>query len=237
MTDTTGIFRSGELLLPTAAPEAGVAVAAVPQGWLEPVLILASVFVLMLLLPGVFNAVPAVVRSFTRLRGASNLEGSVRTARDRNITALVLLLPFVLVVNRTGLYSPAFLAPFSPDLRLALLCGVMAAWLILRLLCYAILKPRRGQDAFMLARRAVWNTFILLCLLLLPTVGLLGLLGVDEALIRLIVLVEIAFFYALAFLRRGKILLSVCNPLTTFLYLCGLELLPTGLLVASGLLL
>ena len=28
MTDTTGIFRSGELLLPTAAPEAGVAVAA-----------------------------------------------------------------------------------------------------------------------------------------------------------------------------------------------------------------
>ena len=83
----------------------------------------------------------------------------------------------------------------------------------------------------------MWNSFILLCLLLLPTVGILGLCGVDEAVIRLVVFVEITFFYALAVLRRGNILLSVCNPLTTFLYLCGLEFLPTGLLVASALVL
>ena len=236
MTDTTGIFRSGELLLPTGAPETAVAAAAQPC-LLETILILASVFTLMLLLSSIFNAVPAVVRSFTRLRGASNLEGSVRTARDRNITALVLLLPFVLVVGRTGLYSPAFLAPYGPDLRLALLCGVMAAYLLLRVILYVILKPRRGQDGFALARRAVWNSFILLCLLLLPTVGILGLCGVDETVIRLVVFVEITFFYALAVLRRGNILLSVCNPLTTFLYLCGLEFLPTGLLVASALVL
>ena len=235
MTDTTHIFRSGELLLPTLPPETAEAAAASP--WLEPVLILLSVFLLMILLPGIFHAVPPVIRSFTRLRGTAKLEGSVRTARDRNITAFVLLLPFVLVVHRSGIYAPDFLATPDADRRLALFCGVMAAYLFVRLLLYVLLRPRHRAELFALARRSVWNSFILLVLLLLPVYGVLLLTGVPQESLRLVMLVIITVFYGIAVHRRGRFLASFCNPLPTFLYLCALEFLPTGLLVASALVL
>jgi hypothetical protein len=235
LTDTTTVFRSGELLLPTLPPE--TAEAAAPAGWLFPTLVLFSVFLVMILLPNVFHAVPAVIRSFTRVRGTANLEGSVRTARDRNVTALVLLLPFVLVAGHAGIYTPDFLSETGADLRLALLCGVMAVYLTVRWLMYSLLRPRRRYELFALARRSVWNTFILLCLVLLPLYGILVLAKVDPETVKLVILVIITVFYVIAFFRRGRILASFCNPLTTFLYLCGLELLPTGLLVASALVL
>lgn len=235
MTDTTRIFRSGELLAPTLPPE--TAEAANASAWLEPVLILLSVFLIMVLLQGIFHAIPPVIRSFTRLRGTANLEGSVRTARDRNITAVVLLLPFVLVVYRSGLYTPAFLATQEPDAHLARLCGVMAAYLFVRLLLYGLCRPRRRAELFGLARRSVWNSFILLCLALLPTYGALVLAGASPETIRLVTLVILTVFYSGALIRRGRILASFCNPLPTFLYLCALEFLPTGLLVASALVL
>ena len=235
MNDTTTLFRSGELLLPTLPPE--TAEAASSSSWLESALVLLSVFLIMLLMQGIFHAIGPVLRSFTRLRGTVNLEGSVRTARDRNITALALLLPFVLIVNRSGLYAPAFLASRDADTRLALFCAVVAAYLILRLLMYVLFRPRRRAELFGVARRSVWNCFILLCLVLLPLYGILVLAGVQADIVRLVIFVIVTVFYGIAFLRRGRILASFCNPLTTFLYLCGLELLPTGLLVASALVL
>ncbi len=44
-----------------------------------------------------------------------------------------------------------------------------------------------------------------------------------------------AFIYALYMLRKFQIFASGFSILTCFLYLCALEIIPTGLLVASAL--
>ena len=233
MTDTTGIFRSGTLLLPSEAPEA--ADVAMAEPWLAPALVVVTVLLCMILLANIFHAIPPVIKSFTRLRGSANHEGSVRSARDRNITALALILPFVLVVHKAGLYEPQFLAFLGEDAHLAVTLGIFVAYLLLRATLYVQLKPRRSTDSYPLSRRAVWNFFILLNLVMLPTYGLMAVLHASQTAVQTVLLMEMAVFYAFAVFRRGQILASNCNALTTFLYLCGLELIPTGLLVASEL--
>jgi hypothetical protein len=74
-------------------------------------------------------------------------------------------------------------------------------------------------------------------MLALATVGILYLAGVDDLIINRFLLIESGVIYLIYLLRRGQILSLSCNPLTTFLYLCGLELLPTALLVVSAVIL
>jgi len=46
--------------------------------------------------------------------------------------------------------------------------------------------------------------------------------------------VEAGVLYLIYLLRRAQILSMSCNSLTTFLYLCGLELLPAALMVVPA---
>jgi hypothetical protein len=56
----------------------------------------------------------------------------------------------------------------------------------------------------------------------------------DKELTRTVLLYVTGMTYVLYILRRGQIFASACNPFSTFLYLCGLELLPTLALVISA---
>ena len=71
-------------------------------------------------------------------------------------------------------------------------------------------------------------------LAILLTGMLLSMFGMDAVIIRRLYWVELAFFYGVFLIRKCQILSTFCNPFTTFLYLCALELLPTGLLAASA---
>ena len=148
--------------------------------------------------------------------------------------AAVFLLPAVLLIFRYRLYDPSFLQGLGPDLRLGVIAGVFFGYLLLRFLLSRWARPRRRYDDYQMAYRAGYTFFILLMMLLLATVGILYLAGVDDLVISRFLLVETGIVYLIYVLRRGQILSVSCNPLTTFLYLCGLELLPTGLLVASA---
>ena len=70
---------------------------------------------------------------------------------------------------------------------------------------------------------------------MLPTVGILALAGVNDLTVKTVILAETAFIYLVYLIRKSQILSMVCGPLQVFLYLCALEVLPTGLLVASAL--
>ena len=63
---------------------------------------------------------------------------------------------------------------------------------------------------------------------------LLSMFGMDAVIIRKLYWIELALFYGVFLIRKCQILSTFCNPFTTFLYLCALELLPTGLLAASA---
>ena len=91
-----GAFRAGKLLLPTE-PSAAVAGAG-PTPVVATVLIILSVLLGLLFLRNVLNVSPYLLDNFTRARGSAALEGSVRVSRDRNIVALILIIPFILLV-------------------------------------------------------------------------------------------------------------------------------------------
>ena len=226
------VFKSGRLLLPDTPPDAPAPVEEVPLT--GTLLVVASILLFLLILRSFLTVLPYLRDTVLRARGSAALENSVKVSRDRNLVAAVFLLPAVLLIFRYRLYDPAFLQGLGPDLRLGVIAGVFFGYLLLRFLLSRCARPRRRYDDYQMAYRAGYTFFILLMMLLLATVGILYLAGVDDLVISRFLLVETGIVYLIYVLRRGQILSVSCNPLTTFLYLCGLELLPTGLLVASA---
>jgi len=183
------------------------------------------------------QVIPFLLDSMFRARGSSALEGSVRVSHDRDISALVLLIPAVLTAFRYRLWAPSFLDRFPPDARFGLVAAAIVAFLLIRYLLHLWLKPRRHADAWWLGYRTGHTWFILLMMLVLPTLCILYLFHVNDFTVKWFILVELGFVYALFLLRKAQILALSCNPLLTFLYLCALEILPASMLVVSALLL
>ena len=183
------------------------------------------------------QVVPFLLDSIFRARGSSALEGSVRVSHDRDLIALVLLIPAILATFRYRLWAPSFLDRFPPDARLGLVAAAIVAVLLIRYLLHLWLKPRRHADTWWLGYRLGHTWFILLMMLVLPTLGILYLFHVNDLTVKWFILSELGFVYALFLLRKAQILALSCNPLLTFLYLCALEIIPASMLVVSALLL
>ena len=230
------LFKSGKLLLEnTADAPATVNVEGAPV--LFVVLTVSFILAAILLLPRFISLAPQLFDSLFRARGSVSLENSVRASNDRRLVALVLLIPAALLTYRYRLYDAAFLQEMSDAWRLACIIGVIFAYALLRLAVYALLRPRRNNDFYRLARRTSYTYFILLMVLSLIVVGVLSLFRCEDAVIRQVLYVEFIFLY-LSFLgRRAQILALSCNHLRTFLYLCGLEIVPTAALIVSAVLL
>lgn len=186
------------------------------------------------LLPTFFHLAPYLADAVFRARGSEALEFSVRVTRERNMFAYVLLIPAVLVVSRYRLYDPSFIQNLPDGWRLPALAGVLAAYLLVRLIIYLILKPRRRFDYFRLAHRAIYTFFILFMLVALPAIGLMTLVDANDMIIRTVLYVLLAVVYFIYLVRKTQILSLSCGGFTTFLYLCALELIPTAALIVSA---
>ena len=227
------VFKSGKLLLESTAPEEAAA-SAEAYPWLMHGLVVVFVILAIVTLRRFLQLVPYLADSIFRMRGSVALERSVRVSHDRNLIAAVLTIPAVLVCYRYRLYDPSFLSGLDPNLRMAGMVGVFAAYLLLRSLIYLWVRPRRRSDSFRMARRLVYTYFIFLMLLVLLTLGVLWLVGVEDATMRLVLLAETGLVFVLVLYRCAQILWLSCNHLRTFLYLCALEILPAALLVISA---
>ena len=226
-------FSSGRLLLPDTPPGA---VETTAEGFplSGTIGVVVSVLLFLLVLRSFLSVLPYLSDSILRARGSAALENSVRVSRDRNLVAVVFVIPAILLMFRYRLYDPSFVRELEPDLRLGIIGAVFVGYLVLRFLLYLWARPRRRYDNYQLAYRAGYTFFILLMLLALVTVGILYVLKVPDLIVRTFLLAESGLVYLVYLLRRGQILSLSCNPLTTFLYLCGLELLPTAALVLSA---
>ncbi|MCR5408715.1 MAG: DUF4271 domain-containing protein [Bacteroidales bacterium] len=201
------------------------------------ILVLVFVVLMILLIPTFLQLVPYIADSFFRARGSSALENSVRVSRDRNMVALVMLLPAFLLTFRYRLYNPDFLAWKDGDARLWLVAAAFGGYFLLRLVIYLLLKPHRRYEAYRTAHHASYTFFILMVLLMLVTAGVMYIFKAPDAVIRLILYIEIATVYFIFLVRRSQILALSCNHFRTFLYLCALELFPTAALIVSAVLL
>lgn len=227
------VFKQGELLLPVnPSPSAEAAGSGTPL--VGAIFVVLYVVVTLVLLPAFLHIIPALVDSLFRARGSTSLENSVRQNRDRLLVAVSLLLPADLIMFRYRFYNPSFLEGLSDDMRLLSIMGVFGIYLLVRLIMYLWLMPRRRNDMYKLAHRTAYTYFILLMILILVTAGILTLVGADDSIFRTFIAIEFLVVYVLFLARRAQILSLSCNPLTTFLYLCALEILPTLLFVSSA---
>ena len=201
--------------------------------------ILVGVFVVLmiLLLRTFMQLLPFITDSLMRARGSNALENSIKVSRDRNTIAMVMMLPAFLLAFRYRLYDPSFVAAYTGDTRLWLIGACLTGYLVLRLVIYLLLKPRRRYEQYQIAHHASYTFFIILVLLALFIAGVLSLFKVEDELMRMVLYVEIAVVYLVFLIRRSQILSLSCNHFRTFLYLCALELIPSAALILSAVLL
>ena len=180
------------------------------------------------LLPTFFHFAPYLADAVFRARGSEALEFSVRITRDRNMFAYVLLIPAVLIMYRYKLYDPSFMQQISAmgEGWYLLVCfGILAAYLLVRLIIYLILKPRRHYE------------YILLMLIALPALGLLTVVDANDVIIRSVMYILLVVVYFVFIIRKAQILSLTCGGFALFLYLCALEFIPTAALIVSAVIL
>ena len=228
-------FKSGELLLEQSPSPAVESAGGTPV--LMGILVTVFVVLALLLIKDFLHVLPFLWDSVFRARGSVALENNVRVARERNQQVFVLMIPAILFIYRYRLYDARFLQSLEGNWRLAAVAGVFLAYLLLRYLMYLILKPKRRSDHYRMAHRAGFTFFILLLLPAILGVIILYFFRANDFIIRSFLYILATLTYFVFLVRKSQILSLSCNPLLTFLYLCGLEILPTGALIATAVLL
>lgn len=200
---------------------------------LNRVLVVAAVLIGIAGLRDLLRLLPELLYCFSRPRASVSLEYNTSVVRMRNTAALISILPFCLLADRFGLFRPELWSAVPEEWSAPATVGVFLAYLLLRTVCSALIRPPRlSGTAADAVRRSPWNYFILLTLLMLLTVGLLYIFQPSDTVVRITLYAETALFFLLSLLRSGQILASGFSGLTTILYLCGLELLPAAALAA-----
>ena len=231
------VFKSGSLVM-SSSPVTDLA-QAVRWGELPTnrILAVAAVLLLVLALPDLLRLAPGLLYSFDRTRGSAELEHSLGAARTRNLVALTFILPFCLMLDRYALLRPRFWSLIPPQWSAPAALGLVAAFLLVRALCYALFRPRRlGTEESATLRHLPYNYFILTAVLTLLTAGVCAVAHVPDDVVRTILYWETGLLWGFTLVRSAQFLDGKGFGFTTFLYLCGLEIVPAALLVAVVLL-
>ena len=197
-------------------------------------LALISIIFTMFLLKTIVEILPSVVACLIRWKENINIESSVRLSRDRNFSAIAMLLPFCLLAFRFRVYNPSFIANLPDSSRLWAVIGVFAAYLIARKTTSMLVYPRRVPQKTLAAAEKSANTFFIFLTLILLLVG--SVCSFFDASLNAIRVTSVwlsALIYGVYLVRKLQIFASSCSIFTAFLYLCALEILPTGILVVS----
>ena len=228
------IFKSGSLILPDSMPELHFDEVLWGDILSNRIMVVVAVVLMLASLVEILRFFPTAIYCIKRARGSINLEHSVSQARARNLLALVHALPLCLVADKFDLYR---IHVIPREWSALSLLGVLAIYLLVRQLMYRLFYPRKRvrAESAAAAHRALYTFGIAMTWVILLTAGVMGILGSEWEVIRTVILWEMAAFYALNILRSGQILGAECSGMSTILYLCGFEFIPTAMLVASTL--
>ena len=183
-------------------------------------------------LVGIF---PSIMSCMVRWKENLALQHSLRTRTDRDIFATAMLVPFVLTAYRFRMYCPDFMQSLTEDARLGITFAVFAAYLALRVACKYVFRIHRTPNStYETATESVRTYFVTLTILLMVTGGISSLTDAPLAHIRTAMFWISGAMYLVFLLRKSQIFHSSCSLFVTFLYLCALEILPTGVLIASA---
>ena len=190
--------------------------------------------IVLLLLRRLVNILPSLMACLIRGKESINLEASVKLSRDRDLLALAMIIPFCLTVSSHRLYSPGILEGVSTNAYIGICFAVFFCYVLLRTMLTWLFRPKRARKTYVTAEKASYSFFITYTLFLLAAAAFLGVFDVAEATVRNVMLWISALIYALFMIRKIQIFSSSCSVFVAFLYLCALEMIPTGILVISA---
>lgn len=219
--DSTFVF--GTLMMPQecTAPSSVTSTIWQQDPALAVVSILAAV-IFLINLNNIYRILPTVCLSIFRWKKGLNLETSMQQSRTRSWVSTAFILPFCLVVN-------SYLLP-SGNILICL--SFFSVYYLARLIVYLLFKYRLYDEEYLVfSHRCVYNYFIVLSLILILTAGILHFSNPADGFPTRLIIIEMLSVYALCFERRIHFLKCKFHRFTTFLYLCALEFLPSGLLV------
>ena len=199
-------------------------------------LVLISFLICILPLRRFVGIFPSLMACLVRWKESINLDASVQLSRDRDIMAMAMVMPFCLTAGKFSLYSPSWTGQFGADGKLGITIGAIIAYIMLRKGLEHLLRGKKiNQKTYRSACKSSHTFFIILTLLLMAMGGIMSFVNVAPMDIKNAMLWVSAAIYAIFLLRKTQIFTSSCSFFSGFLYLCALEILPTGALVASAL--
>ncbi len=194
-----------------------------------------SIIFVMFLLRTIVEIFPSILACLFRWKENINIESSVRLSRDRDFAAIAMMIPFCLTAFTFRIYNPGFISTLPDNPRLWATIGIFAAYILLRKTTSLLVHPRRVPQKTLAAAEKSANTFFILLTLTLLAVGsTCNFFDASLNSIRVVSLWLSALIYGLYLIRKLQIFASSCSLFAAFLYLCTLEILPTGILVVTA---
>ena len=199
------------------------------------ILALISLLFIIIIMKRLAGFLPTIAACVLWWKENINVDVSLKSRRDRNIIAIAMVLPFCLLVTRLNYYTPAFLDGMSEPARLGIIFGVFLGYVSIREGIAVLIRPRKiSSTVWNAATRTEYTFFIPLTMILLVVGGLLCLTGLSEEVVKYAMIWLSGAIYFVFLVRKLQIFSSSCNLFSAFLYLCALEILPTGVLIASA---
>jgi hypothetical protein len=194
-----------------------------------------SLMLFLITIRTLIGIVPSLLATVIRWKESLNLEASVKLSRDRNLVTICATIPFCLIICLKDIYHPSFLNSFNNDARLWIIIGIFSTFVAIRTLLEHMLRPRRIQGKAYKAIVSVgYSFFIILTMLLMLVGGSFSLLDISEEHTQNVMLWLSAATYLLYLIRKLQIFNSSYSFFAGILYLCALEILPTGVLITSA---
>lgn len=231
-------FKAGDLLMGLSPSDAASQVLQwgdFPLNWL---MLLACILAGIFFLNRITGLFPFIIGGIFRWKEIVNLEGNMRLKRDRDALAFIAVFVMVLAVARFEIYSPSYLSLFPPDAATAVILGAVILFLLIREILIIGLAPRSFSiEQYRLANNSIYNFIIFSASITVFIIIIMLIFNVNPVSVKILILGQMAFSYFVFLIRKTQIMIKVCGHIAAFLYLCSLELLPAGLLIASGIVL
>ena len=195
---------------------------------------LISLLLIIIMLRRIVDILPGVFACVLRWKECVKIDEIVKVSRDRDLTALALIIPMLLVIQKHNLLPYRFLTDMSPESSFGIITAIFIGYLALRMAASVLLLPQKSHKKSRAADNSDRTFFIILTVVTLACSWILSMMNVEASAIRHTIIWLSAAIYLLYLLRKFQIFQSSHSIFTAFLYLCALEFVPTGILVVSA---
>lgn len=229
-------FSEGELLLEPAGKEISVQVNA--DVWhtstLNTGLAALCMILLILFLRRLVTVMPHISAGLFRWKKLVSMEDNMRLSRERDSVATVCVPTAMMCISRLDMVRADFITPLTPGMKTLAIMGLISGFLLVRKIFAAVFPERKFRhDSCKAGNKAGYDFLILLtvCYLILILAGSFS-DGWMEFAHKASYYVTGAL-WGIFLIRKMQIMDTNDGQFTAFLYLCTVEILPAGLLVAS----